>query len=138
MGSLALEGDAHQITRRERVGRDGAARVAEPPEAGGIGEVVIGDEVEALALRALEQGTARAAYNLGIGCGFSVREVIAAAARISGVEVPVSACAPRSGDPATLVSDATRARKELGWRPEITDLGDIIGTAWAWHQRRLP
>jgi UDP-arabinose 4-epimerase len=91
-----------------------------------------------LALRALEQGTARAAYNLGIGCGFSVREVIAAAARISGVEVPVSVCAPRSGDPATLVSDATRARKELGWRPEITDLGDIIRTAWAWHQRRLP
>jgi len=91
-----------------------------------------------LALRALEEGTPRAAYNLGAGRGFSVREVIDVAARVSGFEVPFSACARRLGDPAVLVSDATRAREELGWRPEVTDLGDIIRTAWAWHQRRLP
>ena len=88
-----------------------------------------------LALRALEQGTARGAYNLGAGRGFSVREVIAAAARATGLDVPFSACPRRPGDPAVLVSDATKARAELNWQPKCSDLDAIIRSAWAWHQR---
>jgi UDP-arabinose 4-epimerase len=88
-----------------------------------------------LALRALEQGMARPAYNLGIGRGFSVREVIAAAERVTGRKVPFSLSPRRGGDPATLVSDATRAAEELGWRPQVTDLDDIVRSAWVWHER---
>jgi len=88
-----------------------------------------------LALYALEQGTARKAYNLGAGRGFSVREVIAAAARVTGLDVPFSACPRRPGDPAVLVSDAMKAGEELGWWPKLSDLDAIIRSAWAWHQR---
>jgi UDP-arabinose 4-epimerase len=91
-----------------------------------------------LALRALEEGAPGRAYNLGIGRGFSVREVIAAAERITGLKVPFSICARRPGDPAALVSDAAKAREELGWRPEVTDLDAIIRSAWAWHERGPP
>jgi UDP-glucose-4-epimerase GalE len=90
-----------------------------------------------LALRALEQGTARDAYNLGAGQGYSVREVIAATARITGLDIPFCACPRRPGDPAVLVSDATRAREELDWRPKFSDLEAIIRSAWRWHQRGL-
>ena len=91
-----------------------------------------------LALRGLEQGTARAAYNLGIGLGFSVREVIAAAERVTGRRVPFSVSPRRCGDPAALISNATRAGEELGWRPEITHLDDIVRSAWVWHERGMP
>jgi UDP-glucose 4-epimerase len=90
-----------------------------------------------LALRALEQGTARDAYNLGAGQGYSVREVIAATARITGLDIPFYACPRRPGDPAVLVSDATRAREELDWRPKFSDLEAIIRSAWRWHQRGM-
>ena len=88
-----------------------------------------------LALRALEQGAARTAYNLGIGRGFSVCEVIAAAERVTGRKVPFSICPRRCGDPAALISDATTAGEELGWRPEVTHLDDIVRSAWVWHER---
>jgi len=88
-----------------------------------------------LALRALEQGTARRAYNLGIGSGFSVREVIAAAERVTGGKVPFCVSPRRAGDPPALISDATRAGEDLGWRPKVIDLDDIVRSAWIWHQR---
>jgi UDP-arabinose 4-epimerase len=88
-----------------------------------------------LALRALEQGMGRTAYNLGMGRGFSVRDVIAAAERVTGRKVPFSIAPRRRGDPAALVSDATRAGEELGWRPEVIDLDEIVRTAWVWHER---
>src|SRR5262249_48931646 len=66
-----------------------------------------------LALRALEQGTARGAYNLGAGRGFSVREVIAAAARATGLDVPFSASPRRPADAAVLVRDPTKAPADL-------------------------
>jgi UDP-glucose 4-epimerase len=90
-----------------------------------------------LALRALEQGTALDAYNLGTGQGYSVREVITATARVTGLDIPFSACPRRPGDPAVLVSDATRAHQELGWWPSLSELDTIIRSAWAWHQRGL-
>jgi len=73
--------------------------------------------------------------DLGMGRGFSVRDVIAAAERVTGRKVPFSISPRRRGDPAALVGDATRAGEELGWRPEVTDLDEIIRTAWVWHER---
>lgn len=95
-------------------------------------------DAHVLALQALESKGAPTAYNLGVGRGYSVREVIAAAARITGRHVPVRVCGRRPGDPPALVSDASRARTTLGWAPRVSDLDDIIRTAWAWHQRLNP
>jgi len=88
-----------------------------------------------LALMALESGRQSGAYNLGNGLGFSVSEVITAAERITGLDVPRQFGARRPGDPARLVADAGKAKSELGWQPQITDLEEIISTAWTWHQR---
>ncbi|MGO9485290.1 MAG: UDP-glucose 4-epimerase GalE [Rhodomicrobium sp.] len=87
------------------------------------------------ALNALEAGAAAGAYNLGIGRGFSVLEVIAEVERVTGRCVSTVAGNRRPGDPAELVADAAKVRKELSWEPQITGLGEIVGTAWAWHQR---
>ena len=74
-------------------------------------------------------------YNLGIGHGFSVREVIAAACRVTGVDIPVVEAARRPGDPAVLVASSEKIRRELGWAPQYTDLESIIGSAWNWMQQ---
>ena len=89
------------------------------------------------AIQALEGGAASDVYNLGNGLGFSVREVVDTVARITGLHVPVKYSGRRAGDPATLISQTTKAREQLGWQPEITRLDEIIRTAWAWHQKRL-
>lgn len=75
-------------------------------------------------------------FNLGNGTGFSVREVIDTAARITGVPIPVSITARRPGDPDRLVADATDARLQLGWSPARPALEQIIETAWNWHRRQ--
>jgi UDP-glucose 4-epimerase len=74
-------------------------------------------------------------FNLGNGEGFSVREVIAAAERVTGRPVPHEFAPRRAGDPATLVASSLRARDRLGWRPLVTQLDDILASAWQWHQR---
>ncbi|PBJ83550.1 UDP-glucose 4-epimerase GalE [Lysobacteraceae bacterium NML93-0399] len=73
------------------------------------------------------------AFNLGNGCGFSVKEVVQAVERVSGQVVPFEVAPRRAGDPAVLVAASDRARAELGWRPAYTQLDDIIATAWCWH-----
>jgi UDP-glucose 4-epimerase len=73
-------------------------------------------------------------YNLGNGKGFSNREVIQAARRVTGDEIPVSEEPRRPGDPAVLVASREKAEHELGWKIEYTDLDSIIETAWAWRQ----
>jgi UDP-glucose-4-epimerase GalE len=93
-------------------------------------------EAHVLALVALQAGAASDVFNLGNGHGFSVREVIDTVREVTGLEVPIVMGDRRSGDPAALISDATRAREVLGWTPCITDLRYIVRTAWAWHQRR--
>ena len=87
------------------------------------------------ALERLRRGGSSGAYNLGNGAGFSVREVIAAAERITERAAPVHYGAKRLGDPASLIADARRAKDELNWRPCLGSLDDIIGTAWRWHNR---
>jgi UDP-arabinose 4-epimerase len=73
------------------------------------------------------------AFNLGNGRGFSVRQIIATAERVTGKPIPVIESARRPGDPAELVGDATRAREVLGWKPRLADIDTIVDTAWRWH-----
>lgn len=88
-----------------------------------------------LALNHLQGGGASEVFNLGNGRGFSVQQVIDAARAITGREIPVSDGPRRAGDPASLVADAAKARRMLGWAPEYTDLSTIVRHAWNWEQR---
>lgn len=74
-------------------------------------------------------------YNLGNGQGFSVKEVIATAEKVTGRDIRVQIGKRRPGDPSVLVGNAAMAVRELGWRPEYADLEKIINTAWQWHQK---
>lgn len=85
------------------------------------------------ALRALSDGQSRT-YNLGIGQGFSVREIIEAAREITGHPIPAEVSARRPGDPAILIAGNEKVRRELGWEPRFTDLHAIIESAWQWHK----
>jgi len=87
-----------------------------------------------LALAALESGAALRVCNLGGGRGYSVREVVAAAERVTGAPVPCAAAARRGGDPAVLLASGARARAELGWEPAYVELDAIVETAWRWHR----
>jgi UDP-glucose-4-epimerase GalE len=89
-----------------------------------------------LALRYLLDGGASTALNLGVGHGYSVREVIEAAERITGATVSVVERPRRAGDPPALIADAGRARATLGWRPEHSHLDEIVATAWTWLRDR--
>lgn len=91
-------------------------------------------EAHVQALRALLGGASSSALNLGVGRGFSVREVIAAAEQVTGLTIPTVFGERRPGDPAQLVSDATLANKVLSWKPQITEIQDILRTAWNWHR----
>lgn len=73
-------------------------------------------------------------YNLGNGKGFSVREVIETARKVTGVNIKAEEAERRAGDPAVLVASSEAARKELGWNPQWGDLETIIATAWEWHK----
>jgi UDP-glucose 4-epimerase len=85
-----------------------------------------------LALRALDEGSRT--YNLGNGNGYSILEVIAAAESVTGRSIRHEPGPRRAGDPAVLVAGSDRIRRELGWKPRIGALRDIIATAWAWHR----
>lgn len=85
------------------------------------------------ALEHLSRGGESTALNLGMGRGYSVREVIAAVERITGRPVPVRESARRGGDPPTLVADTRRAQEMLAWRQRYANLDSIVSTAWEWH-----
>lgn len=86
-----------------------------------------------LALERLEDLRERI-FNLGNGQGFSVLEVIEAAAQVSGRKIPFRPGERRPGDPAVLVASSAQARKVLGWEPQYPELKEIIASAWHWHQ----
>jgi UDP-glucose 4-epimerase len=86
-----------------------------------------------LALESLQNGADGARYNVGYGHGFSVKEMVDAAKKASGVDFKVELGARRDGDPATLIADATAIKKGLGWQPQYDDLDAIMAHAWAWH-----
>ena len=88
-----------------------------------------------LALDHLLAGGESITVNLANGAGFSVREVIDACQRVTGVEIPFHIAPRRPGDPAELVGSADLAARLLGWQPRYTDIDAIIETAWKWHSR---
>jgi UDP-glucose 4-epimerase len=78
----------------------------------------------------------RLIYNLGNGVGFTVREVIESARRVTGHPIPVVEEPRRPGDPAVLIASSEKIERELGWKPEFTELDSILASAWEWHQQR--
>jgi len=92
-------------------------------------------QAHVLALDFLAENGRSAAYNLGNNQGFSVREIINTAERVSGKRIPVAIGARRPGDPAVLVADSRKAIADLGWRPQYCALDTIVGHAWEWEQK---
>lgn len=86
-----------------------------------------------LALDYMQDHAGAHVFNLGNGNGFSVREVIDTAQRLSGRTIPFEIAPRRAGDPAILVAASTKARTDLHWRPKHTELASIIESAWRWH-----
>ena len=86
------------------------------------------------AVSALQHGRSADAFNLGSGKGYSVREIIETVQAVTGMKIPFDIGPRRKGDPPCLISDATRANRLLGWKPEISDLGSIIRTSWDWYR----
>ncbi|MEW6766379.1 MAG: GDP-mannose 4,6-dehydratase, partial [Pseudomonadota bacterium] len=78
-----------------------------------------------------------ARFNLGNGSGFSVKEVIDTARKVSGMEILLKYGERRAGDPARLVADASAARRELGWMPKFDSLDIIILHAWKWEAQHF-
>jgi len=92
-----------------------------------------------LALKALESDAAAETpliYNLGSGKGFSVRQVLESARRVTGHPIPAETQPRRPGDAAVLVASSEKAIRELGWKPRYTELEAIVRTAWIWQQKR--
>ena len=88
-----------------------------------------------LALEATGEGDASLeVYNLGSAAGFSVREVVEAARRVTGRAIPARAVKRRVGDPPVLVASSRRARRELGWQPKHSSLEQMVTDAWAWRE----
>ena len=88
-----------------------------------------------LALEALLSGGKSAVYNLGNNRGYSVREVIELARKVTGKPIPAVEADKRPGDPAILIASSDKIKKTLGWKPKFEDLENIIKTAWVWHQK---
>jgi UDP-glucose 4-epimerase len=86
-----------------------------------------------VSMGALEPG-AKYFYNLGIGQGYSVRQIIEAARRVTGRELKVEVGERRPGDPPELYADPSKIASERGWKAQITDVGEIIESAWRWFR----
>ena len=93
-------------------------------------------DAHVLALDRMETIESRA-FNLGNGTGFSNREVVEAARRVTGHPIPSVAAPRRAGDPTRLVASAHRARQVLGWSPRFPTLDGMVATAWAWRKDRM-
>ena len=106
------------------------------PDGTGVRDYIHVDDLASahvLALGSLFAGGPSNAYNVGVGRGFSVREMLDAVDRVVGHAVARRFAPRRDGDPAQLVADSTRIQADLGWSPRYTDLDAIVATAWRWH-----
>jgi UDP-glucose 4-epimerase len=92
-------------------------------------------EAHLLAFQALDERD-RMIYNLGNGRGFSVREVVDSARRVTGHAIPVEELPRRPGDPAVLIASSAKIGTDLGWKPKYSQLDEIVQSAWEWHQQR--
>ncbi len=88
-----------------------------------------------LALEALKTPGQSSVYNLGSGTGFSVKQIIDVARKITGKDIPVEVGPRRAGDPSILIASSQKIQDELGWAPKYGALETIIGDAWKWHQK---
>ena len=87
-----------------------------------------------LALDYLLDGGKNDVFNLGNGVGFTVKEVIDVARKVTGHSIPAEICPRRAGDPAQLVASSKKAKQVLGWKPQYADLEAIVASAWNWHK----
>ena len=90
-------------------------------------------EAHILALNYLKEGNESSVFNLGSSEGFSVKEMVEAARRVTGKEIPAKIGERRAGDPAVLIASPQKAYDVLGWQPQYTNVDKIIETAWKWH-----
>ena len=86
-----------------------------------------------LAMEYLLKGGESNIFNLGNGVGFTVKEVIETARKVTNHTIPIREEERRAGDPSVLIASSEKARKVLGWKPQYADLETIISTAWKWH-----
>ena len=86
-----------------------------------------------LAVDYLKAGNPSTAFNLGSSTGFSNREILEAARKVTNKDIPAEIAPRRGGDPDVLVASSTKAREVLGWKPQFDDISKIIETAWKWH-----
>ncbi len=91
-------------------------------------------QAHVLAVDYLMKGNESGIFNLGSGTGYSVRQIINAAKKVSGADFKVVLGDRRAGDPAALIASGEKAEKVLGWKPRFTDPEEIIATAWNWHK----
>lgn len=87
-----------------------------------------------LAVKYLQNGGESDIFNLGNGIGFSVKEVIETARKVTQNAIPAKVTPRRAGDPAKLIASSDKAKKVLGWKPQHAELDEIISTAWNWHK----
>ncbi|MEI5993254.1 UDP-glucose 4-epimerase GalE [Candidatus Enterococcus mansonii] len=85
------------------------------------------------ALEYLKKGNDSNVFNLGSNTGYSVKEMLEAARAVTGKEIPAKVMPRRAGDPSKLVASSEKAKSILGWQPQVTDIKQIIKTAWDWH-----
>ncbi len=90
------------------------------------------------ALEFLQKNKKSAVFNLGVGRGYSNKEVVHMVKEISGVDFPIQIAPRRIGDAAIVYADNTKAKNELGFHPTHSDLETIIRTAWQWHKNHAP
>lgn len=90
-----------------------------------------------LAMEYLSKGGESNIFNLGNGVGFTVKEVIETARKVTNHTIPIREEERRAGDPSVLIASSEKARKVLGWKPQYADLETIISTAWKWHVNHL-
>jgi UDP-glucose 4-epimerase len=145
-GALPGRGEAHQpeshlipLVLRVPLGQRQSAQIYgtdyPTPDGTCIRDYIhIADLVSAhlLALEGLGEHE-RLIYNLGSGNGYSVREVIETARRVTGLPIPVDELPRRPGDSARLVASSEKIKRELGWKPRHDNLHEIISSAWEWH-----
>ena len=146
-GALPGRGEAHQpeshlipLVLKVALGQADAAQIYgtdyPTPDGTCIRDYIhIADLVAAhlLALDSLSEKD-KLIYNLGNGAGYSVRQVIEMARRVTRGAIPVVESPRRPGDAPRLVASSEKIRRELGWQPQHPDLGDIVASAWDWHR----
>ncbi len=91
-------------------------------------------DAHVLALEYLSSGNTSTVFNLGNGNGYSVKEIIDVAGKVTGRKIPVRKADRRPGDPAVLVASSDKIKRVLGWKPKLDDIATIIKTAWNWQK----